>query len=250
MHSSELMVTRIADRQWQALTGDRVVGCGEASPRPDGRLFLSIDSWQADAFDRLATAMLAELPTPLYTVVDEADLELTAHWRRAGLATRRREWEYRVPTDPAITGLDSAPPPGVEILDFGAAEVDSLRELDRTVRAEVEAAAGWQTMPAEVICPPIDPAHYVVAAQAGRYAGLCRVTQPTRLPRIGLIAVRADAQRRGIARALVGRALGALHHAGKAWASAEIDESNAAATALFEGIGAERSNSTLELVWR
>ncbi|MBF4999861.1 GNAT family N-acetyltransferase [Nocardia sp. BSTN01] len=244
------MVTRIADRQWHALTGDRVVGSGEASPRPDGRLFLSIDSWQDEAFDQLATAMLADLPTPLYTVVDEADLELTAQWRRAGLATRRREWEYRVPTDPAITGLDSAPPPDVEILDFGAAEVHSLRELDRTIRTEVEAAAGWQTMPAEVISPPIDPANYVVAAQAGRYAGLCRVTQPTRLPRIGLIAVRAEAHRRGIARALLGRVLGSLHRAGKAWASAEIDESNAAATALFEGIGGARSNSTLELVWR
>ncbi|NKY43992.1 GNAT family N-acetyltransferase [Nocardia cerradoensis] len=244
------MVTRIADRHWHALAGDRVVGSGEASPRPDGRLFLSIDSWQDEAFDRLAGAMLAELPKPLYTVVDEADLEVTTHWRRAGLATRRREWEYRIPTDPAITGLDSAPPPGVEILNFGAAEVDSLRELDRVVRAEVEAAAGWQTMPAEVISPPIDPAHYVVAAQAGRYAGLCRVTQPTRLPRIGLIAVRTDAHRRGIARALLGRTLGSLHHAGKAWAATEIDESNAAATALFEGIGAERSTSTLELVWR
>lgn len=76
------------------------------------------------------------------------------------------------------------------------------------------------------------------------------MTQPTRLPRIGLIAVRADAHRRGIARALLGRALGSLHRAGKAWASAEIDESNAVATALFEGIGAERSNSVLELVWR
>ncbi|WP_036500700.1 GNAT family N-acetyltransferase [Nocardia aobensis] len=250
MHSSELMVTRIADRQWHALTGDRLVGRGEASPRPDGRLFLSIDSWQDEAFDRLVGAMLSELPKPLYTLVDEADLELTTQWRRAGLAPRRREWEYRVPTDPAIAGLDSAPPPDIEILNFGAAEAHSLRELDRTVRAEVEATAGWHTMPAEVISPPIDPANYVVAAQAGRYIGWCRVAQPTRLPRIGLVAVRADARRHGIARALLGRALSSLHRAGKTWAAAEIDESNAPATTLFQGIGAERSNSTLELVWR
>ncbi|PPJ26053.1 GNAT family N-acetyltransferase [Nocardia nova] len=250
MRSSELMVTRIADRRWHALIGDLLVGRGEASPRPDGRLFLSIDSWQDDAFDRLATAMLSALPKPLYTVVDETDLELMSRWRRAGSTPRRREWEYRVPTDPVVTGLDSTSPPGIEIVNFGAAEIDSLRELDRTVRAEIEAAAGWQTMPAEVIAPPIDPANYVAAAQAGHYVGLCRVAQPTRLPRIGLIAVRAHVHRRGIARALLGRALSSLNRTGKAWATAEIDESNAAATALFEGIGAERSNSTLELMWR
>jgi ribosomal protein S18 acetylase RimI-like enzyme len=72
----------------------------------------------------------------------------------------------------------------------------------------------------------------------------------TRLPRIGLIAVRADRQRRGIARALLAHALGALHHVGKETASAEVTESNVAATALFEGIGARRTGSNLELVLR
>ena len=39
-----------------------------------------------------------------------------------------------------------------------------------------------------------------------------------------------------------------LHQAGIETASAEVNEANEAATALFEGIGARRANSTLELV--
>jgi GNAT superfamily N-acetyltransferase len=47
-----------------------------------------------------------------------------------------------------------------------------------------------------------------VAAQCGQYVGLLRVAMVTRLPRIALIAVRANRQRRGIARALLAHALG------------------------------------------
>jgi hypothetical protein len=67
-----LVITRVAERQWHALDDDLVVGRGDASPRPDGRLFLSIDAWHDDVFTHLAQAMLAALPRPLYTVVDEA----------------------------------------------------------------------------------------------------------------------------------------------------------------------------------
>src|SRR3954449_10767707 len=97
LHSEPaVVITRVAEHQWHALEDDRVVGRGEASPRPDGRIFLSIDSWHGTVFDQLADAMLAGLPTPLYTLVDEADLELASSWARAGFTTRRREWEYLV----------------------------------------------------------------------------------------------------------------------------------------------------------
>jgi ribosomal protein S18 acetylase RimI-like enzyme len=185
-------------------------------------------------------------------VVDEANLDLTAQWQRAGFTTRRREWEYAVPTDPGATGLDSAPPPpGVTIKALGTAEEALLRALDRTIRDEVAAGPGWPDMPAEVLASPVlDPSKYAVAAQGGQYVGLLRIAMVTRLPRIGLIAVRAECQRRGIARALLAHALGALHHVGKETASAEVTESNVAATALFEGIGARRTASSLELVLR
>src|SRR5207302_1507806 len=137
-------------------------------------------------------------------------------------------------------------PPGVTIVPLGAASAGPLRALDRVVRAEVEATVGWQEMPAEVLARPagdtvVDPAKYAVAAEAGEYVGLVRVVQVTRLPRIGLIAVRADRHRRGIARALLAQVLGALHDAGIPAASAEVNEANPAATALFEGIGARRA---------
>ena len=250
--SHAVLISRVAPGQWHALEDDLVVGRGEVSRRPDGRMFVSIDAWHGAAFDQLAEAMLAALPRPLRTVVDEADLDLTARWQRAGFTTRRREWEYCVPTDPRATGLDSAlPPPGVTIKAFGRAEEAPLGALDRTIRDEVDAGPGWQDMPAEVLARPgLDPSKYAVAAQSGRYVGLLRVATVTRLPRIWLIAVRADRQRRGIARALLAHALGALHHIGKDTAAAEVTESNVAATALFEGIGARRTGSNLELVLR
>jgi GNAT superfamily N-acetyltransferase len=243
-----LVITRVAERHWHALEDDLVVGRGQASSRPDGRVFLSIDVWHGEVFHRLADVILADLPTPLYTVVDEADLDLTSRWRRAGFVTRRREWEYVVPTDPAVTGLDAvSPPAGVTILPAGAADREPLRELDRVIRDEL----GRDSMPAEVLArPALDPSRYVVAAEGDRYVGLVRVAPLPRQPRIGLIAVRADRRRRGIARALLGEVLGSLHRSGTATASAEVHETNAPAVALFEGVGAVPASSNLELVLR
>ncbi|MCX3291764.1 GNAT family N-acetyltransferase [Streptomyces sp. NEAU-H22] len=251
---SAVMITRVADRQWHALDDDLVVGRGHAEHRPDGRLFVSIDAWHDTAFDLLAEAMSAELPAPLYTVVDEADVELTTGWERAGFTIRRREWEYVVPTDPSVTGLDDVlPPPGVTIVPAGQADERRLRAVDRAIRDEVEATVGWQSMPAEVVPHPqgdtiVDPSKYAVAAGPDRYLGLIRVVRVKR-PRIGLVAVRAGEQRRGIARALLAHALGTLHRSGATAAWAEVNESNRAASALLEGIGGARPmSSNLELV--
>ncbi|MDX3310941.1 GNAT family N-acetyltransferase [Streptomyces sp. NPDC054884] len=251
--ANAVMITRVAERQWHALDDDLVVGRGHAGHRPDGRLFVSVDAWHGAVFDRLAEAMLAALPAPLYTVVDEADIELTAGWRRAGFTVRRREWEYAVPTDPRVTGLEAVlPPPGVTIVPAGHADEGLLRAVDRAIRDEVEATVGWQSMPAEVIPHPegdtvVDPSKYAVAAAPDRYLGLVRVVTAIR-PRIGLIAVRAGEQRRGIARALLAHALETQHRSGFAEAWTEVHESNQAASALFEGVGARPVSSNLELV--
>jgi len=247
-----VVVTRVAETQWHAVEDGRVVGRGEASRRPDGRLFLSADAWHGAVFDELAGAMLAVLPKPLYTVVDEADLELRPSWERAGFTIRRREWEYLVPT----TGLGPVPPPaGVTILAAGEVEMEPLRALDLAIRHEVEATVGWREMPAEVLPRPegvtvLDPSKYVVAARHDHYVGMVRLApMPRRQPRIGLIAVRADQRRRGIARSLLAHALGSLHGRGIETASAEVNESNVAATALLDGAGARRASSNLELVF-
>ncbi|MEV6274320.1 GNAT family N-acetyltransferase [Nocardia sp. NPDC051832] len=245
MDSFATTITRVAPRHWQALDSDREAGRTEASPRPDGRLFLSIDSWHAEVFDRLAATVLADLPVPLYTVVDEADHDLISSWKRAGFTISRRDWDYHLPTDPAVTGLDpTTPPTGVVILDHGAAEADPLAELDRALRAESGTA-----LPVEVLCPPLDPSTHVVAAHPAGYVGLCRV-QRIRVPRIGLVAVRAGARRRGIARALLAQALGALHGSGIEFAYVEVSEANTAATALFRGLGARPLSSCVEMVRR
>ncbi|MEV6833888.1 GNAT family N-acetyltransferase [Streptomyces sp. NPDC051133] len=251
-----VVVTRVSDLQWHAVEDDRVVGRGDAARRPDGRLFISIDAWHGAVFDRIADAMLTELPAPLHAVADEADQDSMSAWERAGFSAARREWGYTVPTDPQRTGLGAVrPPSGVTIVPAGEADEGPLRALDGVVRAEVEAAAGWRTMPAEVLPRPagvtlLDPSKYAVARHVDRYVGLIRVAPLPRQPRIGLIAVRGDSHRRGIARALLAHALGSMHRSGKASAWAEVDESNAAATALFEGIGARRAGSTVEFVRR
>ncbi|GHD90972.1 GNAT family N-acetyltransferase [Streptomyces naganishii] len=251
-----VVVTRVSPTQWHAVEDDLTVGRGVASRRPDGRLFVSVDAWHGAVFDRVADAMLTDLSTPLYTLVDETDHDSRSAWERAGFTTARREWGYLVPTDPRTTGLASVrPPSGVTVVAAGEAEEEPLRALDRVVRDEVEATVGWRTMPAEVLPRPagttvLDPSKHAVARHGHEYVGLVRVAPLTRQPRIGLIAVRADRQRRGIARALLAHALGSLHMSGTASAWAEVDESNAAATALFESSGARRAACTLELVRR
>ena len=94
----------------------------------------------------------------------------------------------------------------------------------------------------------MDPSKYAVAEAADRYVGLVRVVARRRHARIGLVAVREGLRRRGIARAMLAEVLGALHRGGVETVSAEIDERNSAATALFEGIGAQRVNSAVEMV--
>ena len=240
-------ISRVAEHQWHAIENDLVVGRGHASRRLDGRTFLSIDTWRDAVFDRLAAAMLADLTGPLHTVVDETDRDLTANWERAGLTIWRRESEYVVPTRP----IAPPAPSGVHIVTDVAEP--PLRELDQAIRDEVGSTVGWHTMPAEVLpwqggTRPIDPSKYTVAVRDGRYAGFVRVATRTRRPRIGLVAVLAAEQRRGIGRALLGHVLDGLHRAGVEAATAEVDETNTAATALFEGIGAERTGRTLELI--
>lgn len=243
------LVTRISERHWHALDDDRVVGRGEVSPRPDGRRFLSIDAWHEADFFRLAEAMLASLPKPLYTVVDEDDVALLCRWESLGFGPRRREWEYVMATDPRLTGLGAvATPAGVTVTAPAEAP---LRELNRTVRDEVDAAVGWHNMPAEVLAASdLDLSRFIVANRKGEYVGLARIAPLPRQPRIGLIAVRAAFRRQGIGRALLAAVLDAAHRRRAATASADVNQANTAALALFEGIGARRAGSNLELVRR
>jgi ribosomal protein S18 acetylase RimI-like enzyme len=241
-------ISRVAENQWHAVENDLVVGRGHASRRLDGRTFVSIDTWRGAVFDQLAGAMLTDQSMPLYTVVDETDRDLADSWRRAGFTGSRREYEFVVPTDQAIIRAPS------DVVIAGAEE-EPLRLLDKAIRDEVEAGVGWQTMPAEVLpwqggTRPMDPSKYTVALRDGRYVGFVRVATRTRRPRIGLVAVLAAEQSKGIGRALLTQVLLALHRSGFDAVTAEIDESNQPALALFESLGAQRTGTTLELINR
>ncbi|MFJ5231094.1 GNAT family N-acetyltransferase [Kitasatospora sp. NPDC088391] len=249
----EMIIERVDETQWQALAGGAVVGSGDVSTRPDGRRFVSIDVWDDAAFALLAEAMVAALPAPLHTLVGGEDAELTARWERAGFVPERREWEYSLGTG-AFGGAAEAAR-GVTVLPAGTADEARLRELDGAVRGEVEAERGWHTMPAELRCGPpgdtlVDPSLYAVAVRDGEYAGLVRVVRGRGPARIGLLAVRAEHRGRGVGAALLGHALSELDGAGVSRAWAEVDQSNSAATALFERFGAERAGHTLQLVRR
>src|SRR3954466_12322482 len=92
------VIMRVTEGHWRAVVDDREIGRGDASHRPDGRIFLSVDAWHGAVFDRLAEAMLPAPPRPLHTVVGGTAPDTTERWERAGMAVRRREWLYQVPT--------------------------------------------------------------------------------------------------------------------------------------------------------
>ena len=124
--------------------------------------------------------------------------------------------------------------------------------MDRAIRDEVEATVGWQSMPAEVVPgldgdTIVDPSMYAVAAAPDRYLGLIRVVTVNGRAS-GWSRCGPREQRRGIARALLAHALGTLHRSGAAEAWTEVHETNRAASALFEGVGARPTSSNLELV--
>jgi GNAT superfamily N-acetyltransferase len=208
-----IQVVRIAPAHWHALEDDCVVGRGHTTYRPGDRLFVSIDAWHASTFDLLADAMLAALPRPLHTLVDEADTDLTRQWEGYGFVRHRREWEHVIATDPGVTGVDS-----------------SHRPRGTTVRT-------------------LDP-RFTVAVWQDEQLGYLRLAPIPRRPVIGRIEVRPDVRRRGIARALLAHLLGDLHEHGTAAVSAMVDETNLAAVALLAGIAAERTTSQFELVLR
>jgi hypothetical protein len=115
-----ITLTRVNQTHWRATADNLVVGQADASDRPDGRTFISIDAWNDAAFDQLADRILTDLDGRLYTVVDDTDPALLAKWKQHGLQPRRRERDYVLPTSgDAVGAALASPPAGVTLVTFG-----------------------------------------------------------------------------------------------------------------------------------
>jgi GNAT superfamily N-acetyltransferase len=255
--TEELHVTREgATNNWLALDGSTVAGEVSVWRRPDGRSQLFFDAWRLDAYLPLTRAVARDLGQDLYTTLDDAEFDAFDACVRAGFTVHRRESLFRIPTDPARTGLgDAILPPGLSAISPERADIDRLRLLDDALRQDVPGSAGWRWEPRdfrdETFGRRFDPETYLIAvAKDGDYVGIVRVWRARSLPRLAFMAVRAPYRRQGITRALLGQAFAVLHARGDQHVIAEADDENEASIALLTGVGARRTGGSVELVRR
>ena len=257
MATEELHVTREgATNNWRALDGSTVAGEVSVWRRPDNRSQLFFDAWRLDAYLPLTLAVARDLGQDLYTMLDDAEFDAFDACVSAGFTVNRRESYFRIPTDPARTGLGTAAlPPGVSVISPPAADIDRLRLLDDALRQDIPGSAGWHWEPQdfkdETFGRRFDPETYLIAvAPGGDYVGIVRVWRGRSVPRLGFMAVRAPYRRRGITRALLRLAFEVLRERGDQNVVAEADDENGASVTLLTSIGARRTGGSVELVRR
>jgi RimJ/RimL family protein N-acetyltransferase len=97
-----------------------------------------------------------------------------------------------------------------------------------------------------------DPATYLVAVDdvSQAFAGLARVWNRPRQPRLDLVGVTSGYRRRGLAKMLLAAVFAPLCDRGISEVAAEADAANAASNALLSRIGARRVGGSIELVRR
>jgi GNAT superfamily N-acetyltransferase len=233
------------------------VGTAHAICRPNQRWYVSLDSWRDDAYEPLLAAVSSDIQQDLYAIVNDSDFEQLGRLQALGFTVGRREDEFRVPTDPAITGLGEARlAAGLRVISAADADVDALRLLDDLLREDIPGAEGWVNDPAEFAEYTFDPRHfdpatYLVAVETtGTYAGLARVWNDPGVRMLGLIAVIRACRRQGVARALLAAAFRPLHDQGVSEVAAEVDVTNDASATLLRGLGARRVGGSVEMVRR
>ena len=225
--------------------------------RPDNRCFVYFDTWRADAYRPLADAVARDLGRDLYVTLEDGEHDALDACAEAGFAVHRRESYCRIPIDHAVTGLAGAElPAGLGVLSAASADITWLRLLDDALRQDVPGCEGWlwdaEQFRAETFSRFFDPATYLVAVDraSGEYAGLVRIWRNRAGPRLGLIAMLARYRRRGVARALLGRAFAVLAARGATSVAGEVDDTNVASVSLLTGLGARRYGGNVELIRR
>ena len=133
---------------WRALDGDLIAGEVSARLRPDNRCFLYFDTWRADACPPLADAVARDLGRDLYVTLEDGEYDALDACAEAGFAVHRRESYYRIPADPAVTGLAGAVlPAGFDVLSAANADITRLRLLDDALRRTFRALQAGDGMP-------------------------------------------------------------------------------------------------------
>lgn len=206
--------------------------------RPDGRHFVR----DPDA------ASLAEARVDVYCTADESEIDALLG---LGFVANRREGVYLVPADIAHAAL----PADIDAITLDQADETRLRLLDDELRQDVPGTDGWGWDEAgfheeTYDSPGVDQRTYLVAVDSGsgHYAGIVRVWMRDPTPRLGFVGVRREYRRRGVGRALVVAALAEVGRRGIAEVTTEIDETNVVSRRLFDGLGARRIGTSVELL--
>jgi GNAT superfamily N-acetyltransferase len=243
-------VIRVAPgRHWHALEDDLVVGRGHALHRADGRRLISVDTWRDDVFAVLARAIVADLGSPVHTVVDDDDREVLGRWASVGFRDHRREDVLAVPT----TDSGAAWPPGFTYRKASDLMGDDVRSLDQQLRRLAPGCENWVNEPGqfqELALDPrfTEPEGFLVAKHGDELAGLVRVAKAGRRPRLVLVGTLEPYRGTGLARALLNTAFERLRARGVTHVTADVDETDTATRKLLDTLGAERIAGTVELV--
>lgn len=259
MASSELRIARLTRRAtWRAVAANEDVGEANAMLRPDRRWFVSVDTWNASSFLPLISAVADDLRQDLHTTVDEDDERELRNWDAAGFTILRRKHHYLVPTALDRTRLAGAAlPAGMSLISADAVDEGGLRALDERLREDVPGMDGWIHDPREFREQTFeerrfDPATYLVAVDDVRqtFAGLARVWNHPRLPRLDLVGVTPGYRRRGLAIVLLAAVFAPLSQRGVTEVAADADAATIGSNALLGSIGARRVGGSIELVRR
>ena len=230
---------------WLAWGGGEVVGVMRPWVRPDGRNTLYFGPCKPWAYAVLA----AEVAGECFTTIDAADEDAFKELTAVGFREQRSESNYEIPVVP----FEAPVPEGLAVISAADTTLEELMALDCALRGDVPGAAGWQPDPQwfreeTYDSPYFDPQTYLVAVDGDTYVGLVRIWNgPRPLPRLGLVGVLPAYRRRGLATAMLARALGPLIARGERVVTAEVDTGNAASNALIRGLGGKMVGGAVEL---
>jgi RimJ/RimL family protein N-acetyltransferase len=246
----------------QAVLGERVAPEAattypelSALTRPDGRCVVRPDGPWTTLVAAAAAALAQHRGAPVLTTVDERDEDALTALIGAGFVVSRREALIAFDVSTALQELTGADlPAGVETSSAVDVDEDALRLLDDELRQDVPGADGWRSTPQEFrehtfADPEFDPRTYLVAVDSSGLVGLVRIWMNRDVPRLGLVGVRRSHRRRGIALALLARALRVVAETRAEEVTAEYDVTNAASRAVAERLGARRLGTSVEFLF-